>query len=67
MAKPQVCGPDRKWEVEDALRTLNRAEEIRRDKRMMRDVGKLAQEQIKSLQKHVGPEKTSKNQLMGRK
>lgn len=50
---PEACGPDRKWEVEDALRTLNRAEELRKDKRMMADVKKLATEQIKSLSKHL--------------
>ncbi len=64
-----ACAPadDRKWQVEDALRTLNRAEEIRRDRGMMRDVKKLATEQIKSLQAHVGsPTKPeAKNQLMG--
>jgi len=50
-----VCGPadDRKWQVEDALRTLNRAEEIRKDKRMMSDVKRLATEQIKTLSNHV--------------
>lgn len=47
------CMPDRKWEIEDALRTLNRAEEIRKDKRMMQDVKRHALEQIKTLSNHV--------------
>lgn len=58
------CEPDRKWQIEDALRTLNRAEEIRRDKRMMSDVKKLATEQIKSLSKHLVSEPATKNALM---
>ncbi len=39
----------RKWEVESAMNTLRRAEEIRKDNKMMNDVKKLAQEQIKML------------------
>jgi hypothetical protein len=39
----------RKWEVESALSTLKRAEDIRKDKNMMRDVAKLAQEQMSVL------------------
>ena len=66
-----TCVPavDRKWEVEDALRTLNRAEEIRRDKKMMGDVKRLATEQIQSLSKHIMPEakKPAGNALMGKK
>lgn len=37
--------PDRKWQVEDAMRTLMRAEEHRKDKALMRDVQKMAKEQ----------------------
>ncbi len=39
----------RKWEIESAMNTLRRAEEIRKDAKMMSDVKKLAQEQIKML------------------
>ena len=34
--------PDRRWEVEDALRTLARAEEIRCDAKLMADVKRAA-------------------------
>jgi len=47
----------RKWEVESAMNTLKRAEEIRKDMRMMKDVQNLAQEQIKMLGGFVGPGK----------
>jgi hypothetical protein len=36
----------RKWEIESALSTLKRADEIRKDTKMMNDVKKLAQEQM---------------------
>ena len=39
----------RKWEVESAMNTLRRADEIRKDAKMMNDVKKFAQEQIKML------------------
>jgi hypothetical protein len=39
----------RKWEIESAMNTLRRAEEIRKDAKMMTDVKKFAQEQIKML------------------
>jgi hypothetical protein len=39
----------RKWEVESALSTLKRADEIRKDAKMMADVKKLAQEQMSVL------------------
>ena len=39
----------RRWEVESAMSTLRRAEEIRKDAKMMNDVKKFAQEQIKML------------------
>ncbi len=40
---------ERKWEVEDALRTMQRARELEKDKTLMRDVKKLANEQVKAL------------------
>jgi hypothetical protein len=39
----------RKWEIESALSTLKRADEIRKDTKMMTDVKKLAQEQMNVL------------------
>jgi hypothetical protein len=39
----------RKWEIESALSTLKRADEIRKDAKMMNDVKKLAQEQMSVL------------------
>jgi hypothetical protein len=48
-----ISGPDRnemrKWEIESALSTLKRADEIRKDVKMMGDVKKLAQEQMSVL------------------
>lgn len=41
---------ERKYRAEDAIRTLQRAEEIRKDKTLMRDVKTVAQEQMKQLQ-----------------
>ena len=40
---------ERKWEIESALSTLKRADEIRKDTKMMNDVKKLAQEQMNVL------------------
>jgi hypothetical protein len=39
----------RKWEIESALSTLKRADEIRKNAKMMTDVKKLAQEQMNVL------------------
>ena len=39
----------RKWEIESALSCLKRADEIRKDSKMMADVKKLAQEQMSVL------------------
>lgn len=39
----------RAWEIESAMNTLRRADEIRKDVKMMNDVKKLAQQQIKML------------------
>lgn len=48
-----ISGPSknemRKWEIESALSTLKRADEIRKDAKMMSDVKKLAQEQMSVL------------------
>jgi hypothetical protein len=34
-SKPVAIKPDRQWEIEDALRTLQRAETIKKDKFLM--------------------------------
>lgn len=46
---PKMTAQDRAWRAEDALRTIARAEEIRRDAGLMRDVKKVAAKQIQSL------------------
>jgi hypothetical protein len=38
--KTMLSGPDRQWEIEDAMRTLQRAEAIRKDKALMGGVKK---------------------------
>lgn len=40
---------ERRWRAEDALRCLTRAEEIRKDKALMKDVMALAEEQKTAL------------------
>lgn len=42
---------DRKYKAEDSLRVLMRAEEIRRDKSLMKDVKELAKKQSSDLKK----------------
>lgn len=39
-SKPTLGSPDRQWEIEDAMRTLQRAEAIRKDKALMGGVKK---------------------------
>lgn len=40
---------DRRYQAEDALRTITRSAEIQRDRRLMSDVRKLATEQVRVL------------------
>ena len=42
---------DRRYRAEDAVRTLTRADEIKKDKGLMRDVKTYAREQKKTLDK----------------
>ncbi len=56
MAKAKATRPDypsaaedKKWQAEDALRTLTRAEEIRGDKSLMKDVERCRQEKMREL------------------
>lgn len=47
--RPARDAQERKWRAEDALRTLTRAAEIRKDKALMADVEALAKQQQKTL------------------
>lgn len=53
MDYPSTAMPDkaqeRKWQAEDALRTLTRAEEIRSDRDLMGDVEKCRREKMREL------------------
>lgn len=40
---------EKRWKVEDAMRTLMRAEELKKDKTLMRDVECLAKDQAQKL------------------
>lgn len=40
-----MASDDNRWKVEDAMRTLMRAEELKKDKKLMSDVQKMAKEQ----------------------
>lgn len=46
---PSYAAEDKKWKTEDAMRTLMRAEELKKDKGLMRDVENLAKEQAAKL------------------
>jgi hypothetical protein len=48
------CGIDRNWQVEDDLRTIRRAEEIKTDKGRLSAVKKLAVKEQKALQSIAG-------------
>lgn len=54
---PAMAVEERKWRAEDDLRTITRACEIQRDSSRMREVKKLAGQQIKSLEKVRGSRK----------
>jgi len=58
MSKPIMSKEEQRWQVEDALRTLQRAEEIRKDAKLMAGVKK----SITNLQKMAfgGPTKPTK-------
>ena len=44
-----IAAEERKWRAEDAMRTIMRAEEIRKDTRLMADVKRMAKEQASKL------------------
>lgn len=41
-SSPAMVKPDRRWEIDEAMRTLARAEQIKRDPKLMADVRTLA-------------------------
>lgn len=45
-----LVASDRKWEIEDAMRTIMRAEELKRDGKLMADVKKHAAAQAAKMQ-----------------
>lgn len=51
---------ERQYRAEDALRTLTRADEIRRDAALMRDVKSHAKQQIKTVGRVLQRPKTSR-------
>jgi hypothetical protein len=58
VAQPEVAVPskdakaqERRWRAEEALRCIDRAENFKQDKGLMKDVKALAKEQMSSLQK----------------
>ena len=54
--KPSMSKEEQRWQIEDALRTLQRAEEIRKDPKLMNGVKK----SISNLQKMAFGGSTSK-------
>ena len=55
MAVPAIsktyAAQERRWKAEEALRTMQRVEEIKRDTGLMRDARALAKQQMQSLAK----------------
>lgn len=50
---------ERQYQVEDALRTIKRAEQIKSDPKMMREVKNLAKQEQKAISKIVSSKPTS--------
>lgn len=50
---------EKKYRAEDALRTLKRAEEIRSDRELMRDVKICAKADMKAVSRVIAPKKRS--------
>ena len=48
---PRMTAEDKKWRTEEDLRTLRRAEEIKKDKSRVKDVKVLVKEEMKALSK----------------
>ncbi len=52
-----MSAPDRKYEAQEALRTLKRADEIQRDRGLMKVVKCCARDEMKALAKVTGGKK----------
>ena len=52
-ASPAILASDRKWEAQDALRTLQRAQEIQSNSKLMSLVKQEAQNQLKAVAKVI--------------
>lgn len=48
---PTTCGPDPKWQADDDVRTLERAEEIKAEDGRMKAAAKIAQEKSAAMNK----------------
>jgi hypothetical protein len=51
VAAPRLMASDRRWEAQDALRTLQRAQEIQGNKTLMSQVKREAQQQMAAISK----------------
>ena len=51
VARPRLTAEDKKFRTEDDLRTLRRAEEIKKDKSRVADARKLAKQEVAALRK----------------
>jgi hypothetical protein len=50
MAKaPKMTAQDRQWRAQNALETITRAAEIQKDRALMAEVRKIAEQQVKTL------------------
>lgn len=49
LANPTLSASDRRYKAEDALRTITHAEALRGDKQLMKDVHKLASDNMASV------------------
>ena len=51
---PRMTAQEKRWQAEDDLRVMQRAQEISADKARLQAAQKVAQQQVKSLQKVAG-------------
>lgn len=58
--QPKMSAEDRKWEVDDALRTLQRAEQIKNDRQLMPMVKKAAADLNKVVNKPTSKPRSKK-------
>lgn len=50
-ARTKMLRQEREWRAQDALRTLQAADQIKRDQALMRDARSLAKKQVQALSK----------------